>query len=123
MPLLVLLNNFLHDFSAAGWIFSGLALNVLTRYCGIDVDSRRGVVPAARMLRRLMRLSLAGIVVFGVVRALTYKTYEWMDAAGPGQVWLLALKHVILIAIFLVGLRAYIKAGRYMGEVESEQQQ
>jgi hypothetical protein len=33
-----------------------------------------------------MRLSLGGIIVFGIIRALAYKTFEWNAAAGEGQV-------------------------------------
>jgi hypothetical protein len=64
----------------------------------------------------LMRLSLGGIVFFGVVRALAYKKYEWSAAAGDEQVVLLIIKHIILLAVFLVGLLYYLKARKIVNE-------
>jgi ABC-type uncharacterized transport system permease subunit len=72
---------------------------------------------AAEVIRRilktillLMRLSLTGIVLFGVIRALTYRRYEWSAAAGESQVVLLIIKHIILAVVFAVGLGLYLKA-------------
>jgi uncharacterized membrane protein len=107
---LVLLNNFLHDFSAAGWLFGSVILWSLLRK---EIDSDSNGLLLADVLKTvlfLMRISVVGIVVFGVVRTLAYKTYEWNAAAGQSQITLLIIKHVFLAGIFGWGLFYYIRA-------------
>lgn len=68
-----------------------------------------------------MRFSVAGIVIFGLVRAIAYKSYEWNAAAGQNQVTLLIVKHVLFALIFAVGLVYYIKAKKLVGKTYNEQ--
>ena len=109
MALLVLLNNFLHDFSAAGWIFCTI---ILWRMLAKQQSGKPMVPQAAEAVKTilfLMRASMAGIVVFGVIRALAYKTHEWSEAAGSGQITLLVIKHVLLAATVVAGIMVYRK--------------
>ena len=110
MAVLILLNNFMHDFSAAGWIFCTVILWSMLRY---KIPAGETAAVISRMLKTillLMRLSLTGIVLFGIIRALAYRKYEWSTAAGESQVVLLIIKHIILALVFAVGLRFYLKA-------------
>lgn len=108
MALLVLLNNFLHDFSAAGWIFGTvLAWTLLRRSRAEASDPLKTFM---RPILRLMGASLAGIILFGFFRALAYRRYEWSVLAGHGQVTLLLIKHVVLAALVAVGLVIVSKA-------------
>lgn len=108
MAILVLLNNFMHDFSAAGWLFCTVILWSMLKK--IEDDPGKVIIETLKMILFLMRLSLGGIIVFGIVRALAYKTYEWNAAAGEGQITLLIVKHVILTAVFVLGVIYYVKA-------------
>ena len=110
MATLVLLNNFLHDFSAAGWLFGSVLLWSMMRKDISNPETGRFLSDSLKTVLFLMRLSLAGIVVFGIVRTLAYKTYEWNAAAGQSQITLLIIKHVILTGVFAVGLIYYIRA-------------
>ena len=110
MALIILLNNFLHDFSAAGWIFCTVILWSMLRYKIPRDEANKIIKSMLKTILLLMRLSLAGIVLFGVVRALAYKEYEWSAAAGESQVLLLIVKHFILTVVFVVGLVYYLKA-------------
>lgn len=106
----------MHDFSAAGWIFGTVILWSMLRY---PVPAGEAGLILIRTLKTnlfLMRLSLSGIVLFGVVRALAYKTYEWNEAAGDGQLVLLAVKHVLLTGVFLVGVTYYKRAKKTIRE-------
>ncbi len=67
-----------------------------------------------------MNLSFGGIVIFGVVRAIAYKSYEWNAAAGQNQVTLLVVKHVLFTMIFAAGLMYYMKAKRFIRKVYNE---
>lgn len=113
MAILVLLNNFLHDFSAAGWIFCTVFLWQVLRK-EKDGEGRIIFYHLLRITRLLMQISLGGIIVFGVIRALAYKTYEWNAAAGEGQVTLLIVKHIILAVVFVLGVIFYVRAGKYV---------
>lgn len=121
MAILVLLNNFLHDFSAAGWLFGSVLLWSMMRKDISKPETARVIADSLKMVLFLMRLSLAGIVVFGIVRTLAYKTYEWNAAAGESQVTLLIIKHVILTGVFAVGFIYYIKANKLRRKISNEQ--
>ena len=115
MAVWVLLNNFMHDFSAAGWIFGSVVVYALLKPGAYTAPAPPALLHALRTVMVLMRWSLAGIVVFGIVRALAYKSYEWSAAAGDAQVTLLIVKHILLTAVFLAGLTGYLKARRIVG--------
>ncbi len=120
MAILVLLNNFLHDFSAAGWLFGTVLLWLILRKEIPDSDRGIAIVDILKTVLLLMRFSFAGIVIFGVLRAIAYKSYEWNAAAGQSQVTLLIVKHVILSLIFIFGLVYYIKAKRFIRKACNE---
>jgi len=113
MAIAVMLNNFMHDFCAAGWIFGAVVLWMSARKISA---ANNNIEPQVREIIKLvlllMRLSALGLIVFGIVRAVVYRHYEWNVAAGNGQVTLLAVKHIFLAAVFLWGLIFYIKVGR-----------
>ncbi len=59
--------------------------------------------PVVRGVVRTGYVALAWTLVFGFVRGLTYREYEWAEAAGRDQVAALVVKHVILVALVLAG--------------------
>ncbi len=120
MAILVLLNNFLHDFSAAGWIFGTLILWVILRKDFPSAEAGQIIAAVLKIDMLLMRLSLTGIIVFGLLRALAYKTYEWNAAAGKGQITLLVVKHIILAAVLVVGFSCYLRARKIVRKVSDE---
>ncbi len=120
MAILVLLNNFLHDFSAAGWIVGAILLWSILRKEIPDGDRGIAIVDILKTVLLLMKFSFAGIVIFGLIRTIAYKSYEWNAAAGQSQVTLLIVKHVILSLIFIFGLVYYIKATRFIRKACNE---
>ncbi len=120
LAILVLLNNFLHDFSAAGWLFGSLLLWSMMRKDISNPGAGRFITDTLKTVLFWMRISLAGIVVFGIVRTLAYKSYEWNAAAGQSQITLLIIKHVILTGIFAVGLLYYIRARKFVRKAVNE---
>ena len=116
MALLVLLNNFLHDFSAAGWLFGMALVGIILRRIRAGGEVLGPLKDVLRTVLRLMGLSLAGIIVFGVVRALAYRRYEWNAAAGQGQVTLLLVKHVLLTGLVVAGFVFAARAKKYLRE-------
>lgn len=110
MAILVLLNNFMHDFSAAGWLFGAVLLWIVRRK-GSELGVN-GVRFITRAIRRLMGFCLVGIVVFGVFRVMAYREYEWNAAAGAAQVPVLAAKHILFLLLFFAGLYEFVRSGR-----------
>jgi putative copper export protein len=110
LALLILLNNFLHDFSAAGWLFGSILLWTILKERFEFETSTDFAKCMIKTVLLLMNISVAGIVVFGVVRAIAYKSFEWSVEAGNGQVSLLIVKHILFTVIFVVGLIQYLKA-------------
>ncbi len=112
MSTLLLLNNFLHDFSAAGWIFSSVLLwRILKKTAALDTVDKT-LIDTVKTIILLMNISLGGIIVLGLVRALVYRSFEWNEAAGQSQITLLIVKHLVLTVIFVFGLVYYIRAYR-----------
>lgn len=123
MAILVMLNNFFHDFSAAGWLFATVLIWGLLRKDYGDGQGENILADIFAMLLVLTRVSIVGIIVFGLVRAFAYNKYEWNPHAGQGQVTLLAVKHIIFTVIFVVGMIYYIKASRFVKRVRNEKSQ
>ena len=122
MATLVMLNNFLHDFCAAGWLFGSVLLWLTIRKKNPEVLGDKNVVDILRITLFLMRLSLAGIIVFGLVRLAAYKNHEWNASAGQNQVVLLIVKHLIFAAIFVSGLICYLRTYRFVGKRNYEKE-
>ncbi|MHC4266059.1 MAG: hypothetical protein ACYSUK_09015 [Planctomycetota bacterium] len=120
MAILVLLNNFLHDFSAVGWLFSSVILCFM--FHKIIPDSRTDIkiIKILKITLLLMRFSFAGIIIFGIIRVITYKQYEWNQLAGQSQITLLLVKHVILSLAFVFGLVYYFKASNLVRKAGNE---
>jgi hypothetical protein len=49
-------------------------------------------------------VSLAWTLLAGMIRGITYREYEWVEAAGRGPVPVLVLKHVILVSLVAAGV-------------------
>jgi uncharacterized membrane protein len=120
MAILILLNNFLHDFSAAGWLFGSVLLWSILRNNVPDQGAGKQIADILKTILLLMKLSLGGIVLFGIIRAVAYSRYEWNVAAGDSQVTLLIVKHVILTAVFVLGVVYYTRAGKFIKRVYND---
>ena len=115
VAVLVLLNNWMHDFSAAGWLVGSLLVWAILRRSPPEGEGREETVRILRMLLTVMRWSLAGIVLFGIGRVLAYREFEWSEAAGGSQIAVLAVKHVLLLGVFAWGLLWFLRARRFPG--------
>lgn len=112
MAILVLLNNFMHDFSAAGWLFATVLLYLIQKKYPDQLSASKSFAGLANTLLSLTRWCLAGIIIFGIGRTLAYKKYEWSPIAGQPQVTLLIIKHIIFAIVFIAGSICYLKAAR-----------
>ena len=120
MATLIMLNNFMHDFSAAGWLFGTVLLWATCRGKNINDFRDKSICDILRIIVLLMSLSFAGIIVFGLVRLVTYKNYEWNDLAGQSQVTLLIVKHIVFAVIFAPGIIYYLKVRGFIKSTNYE---
>ena len=120
MAILVLLNNFMHDFSAAGWLFATVLLYLIQKKYPDQLKASKSFAGLANTILTLTRFCLAGIIIFGLGRALAYKNYEWNPIAGQGQVTLLLIKHVIFAIVFIAGSVCYLKAASTIRKANNE---
>ena len=114
MIILLMLNNFLHDLSAAGWFVGTVLLWSILRKKDQGSKSETVVADLLKTLLFMMKLSFAGVVIFGVIRAFAYGSYEWNAAAGQSQITLLIVKHVIFTGIVVLGVVYYIRARKLL---------
>jgi hypothetical protein len=64
-----------------------------------------------------------GAVIFmfiaGIIRAFTYKQFEWHNAVESGQVMALMVKHVILFIIFALGVYFWVVVHKKVREIKN----
>lgn len=100
--IFVMLNNYFHDLAVAVFFCSVL----ISWFIGRELEGE-GFAFGVRLLQRLWlvaKLSLVWILLGGMVRALAYRDYEWMSAAGNGQIPALIIKHLLLASLVVIGL-------------------
>jgi hypothetical protein len=102
MAILVMLNNYLHDLATAIFAVSAVTAYLLRRSLAMRA-SPVTLQPVVRGVVRVGYFSLAWTLFFGVIRGLTYREYEWAEAAGRDQVAALVVKHVILASLVIAG--------------------
>jgi hypothetical protein len=105
--ILVMMNNYFHDVATALLIASGVAMWVmLSKYDDATApEAANYIIRIYKSMSRLACAALAWIVIGGIPRTIFYKRFEWVNAAGRGQVTALVAKHVL--AFILVGAGAY----------------
>lgn len=103
--ILLMMNNYFHDFATAVLIANLVLLYGFVRILRGPLALRReqlGVVLA--WASRVSIFALAWIVIGGSIRAYHYATFEWVEAAGKGQVAALGVKHAVMGTATLAGL-------------------
>ena len=82
LSILVMLNNFFHDM-AVGILFANVLLSMFfIRLLEESGSGDKGL--AARFVRYSSRITwgaLLFIIVGGIIRTATYRSFEWVDAA------------------------------------------
>ena len=113
MGIAVMLNNLLHDFAVALLMACLFVIWIAARpQMGIPEGSLR------RLHRTLSRITVVCWIVIlmgGAVRLWGYREFEYLPAAGRGQLAALAIKHAVLVALIAAGLAGQIRLGRRFG--------
>ena len=103
--IVVMLNNYFHDFAVAMLFVSLLVLRSFYRVHTRLGESIRtpGMQYMYAAMNRVIFASWVFIILGGVIRTLAYEQYEWSDAAGRGQIAALVVKHILLISLVIAG--------------------
>jgi len=103
MAIIIMLNNYFHDLAVAM-----LFVNVLLSYFYIKVFAsevkKEKLSQFIGLSFYITIISLVLILLLGIPRAIFYMEYEWLPAAGRGQITALIIKHIILAGITLFGI-------------------
>lgn len=118
----LMMNNYFHDVATALLMAGAFALWVMLRRWDEGPrgpDAARYFLALHRSMTRLVRFSLAWIVLGGIPRTIFYVDFEWANAAGRGQVAALVVKHVIAFAFVAGGAWLWARLRRRVAEVRA----
>lgn len=122
ISVLVMLNNYFHDFATALVVVSTLGMLLLVRFAEKSGGSESKEMVLA-IYPRMVHLA-GGSVIFlffaGVVRAFTFDDFEWNSAVEHGQVAALMVKHVLLLGLFAYGVYLWITVYRRVKELRKK---
>ena len=110
MAIAVMMNNFFHDFAVA-LLTASL---IFIWYCageraGLELDARRRIYT---FFGKITWGCWAWIVIGGGIRSWAYMDYEYLPAAGRGQVAALVVKHILLVSLVVFGVWIQVKIKR-----------
>lgn len=110
VSILVMLNNYFHDFATALVVVCTYGMLLMMKYAEQSggQDSRQMVLALYPKMVHVTGGSVAFVFIAGIVRAFTYKEFEWHDAIAAGQVAALMVKHVILFLLFAYGIYLWV---------------
>lgn len=124
LSILVMLNNFFHDM-AVGILFANVLLSLFFIRL-LEESGSTGEGLAARFVKyssRITWVALFFIIVGGAIRTATYRSFEWVDAAGKGQIAALIVKHIILVGCTVAGIALQIRITRKYRDATSSEEE
>ena len=121
MAIFVMLNNFFHDFSVAVLFACLMVLWFVHRMMAAEPSGelRAFYRDLYRWMNRLIIGAWVWIIVGGIIRTLAYEDYEWMEAAGKGQVAALVIKHILLVSFVVGGTWLQIRLKKTLREPDA----
>ncbi|MDH4226405.1 MAG: hypothetical protein OEV59_01430 [Deltaproteobacteria bacterium] len=114
MGMLVMLNNYFHDFATALFVVATYGMWLIVKYADKSgcADIRRMAVNFYPRMVHVAGGSFIFLMFAGVIRTFMYKQYEWNTAVEHGQVEALMVKHVLLFVLFFLGVWLWVKVHR-----------
>jgi len=120
IAILVMLNNWFHDFAVAMLFCSLILLKLI--YLRTQEQPDAIWIPFARNLaksfNRVTHACWAALILGGIIRTVAYEDFEYYEAAGSGQVAALTLKHILLVSLVIWGTIYQIRLRKFLKECE-----
>jgi len=113
-----MLNNFFHDFSVALLFVALLALSYVykTVRAAPDKGKTEFFQGFYAFFKKIIIIAWGWIIVGGAIRTWAYYDYEWLPAAGRGQIAALVVKHIMLLTFVVWGILMQIRLKRLMND-------
>jgi hypothetical protein len=110
--VVIMMNNYVHDL-ATGLLFGSVAAyflsaGVVRRADGLSEREQTALQLWLRF-RPVVRGALAMVLLGGIPRMIFYEDYEWLPAAGRGQILALVIKHIFLVGITVGSIVFFFK--------------
>ncbi|HZV82917.1 MAG TPA: hypothetical protein VFF53_12195 [Geobacteraceae bacterium] len=105
----VMMNNYFHDVATALMMASAFVLHAIVRI----QDSMQTPIATIfflkthRQMVKFFKFSLWWIIIGGIPRTIFYASFEWNHFADKQQVPALMVKHVLMAAAVIYGIRAW----------------
>ena len=105
----VMMNNYFHDVATALMMASAFVLHVIVR-TQAEMNTPVATLFFLKMYKQMVkffRFSLWCIIIGGVPRTIFYVSFEWNHFADRQQIPALAVKHILMAAAVIYGIRAW----------------
>jgi hypothetical protein len=105
----VMMNNYFHDVATALMAACAFALHAIVRVQA-NMNTPEATVfflKTHKIMVKFFRFSLWWIIIGGVPRTIFYVSFEWNHFADKQQVPALMVKHVLMAAAVVYGIRAW----------------
>jgi len=105
----VMMNNYFHDVATALLAASAFAMHAIVRVQA-SMNTHEATVfflKTHKIMVKFFRFSLWWIIIGGVPRTIFYVSFEWNHFADKQQVPALMVKHVLMAAAVIYGIRAW----------------
>lgn len=107
MPVLIMLSNYFHDLAVAFLFGSFILLGIMYKVY-IELNKKKEFKKFLREVynyfSKIIIIAWSWIIIGGIIRTVNYRQYEWLPAAGRGQIGALVVKHVILVVLVVSGV-------------------
>jgi len=104
LKLLLVLNNYSHDFASAFFLTSALLLFLLKKDLKNPNFPREIKIKIFRVLSKIGIYSLFWIIFAGIIRTLFFKSFELKESIKKGEVSILIFKHIIFFIVTIFGI-------------------
>lgn len=120
--ILVMLNNYFHDFATSLVLVCSYSMVVMVRYVenNGEIETKRLVTSIYPKVMHINVGATIFVVMAGIIRTFTYSEFEWYDAAGKGQVVALIIKHILLVIVFTYGVYLWVGVHRKIQQMRKE---
>jgi len=105
----VMMNNYFHDVATALMMASAVVLHAIVRIQDAmnTPTATLFFLKTHRQMVKFFKFSLWWIIIGGVPRTIFYASFEWNHFADKQQVPALMVKHVLMAAAVIYGIRAW----------------
>lgn len=122
IEVLIVLNNYLHDFAIALVALASLASLFLANHAQRSTSGEfKGLfLFIYPRLTRVITGATLFVIAAAVVRVLSLSEFEWADATRNDQLLALKVKYAMLLLIFLSGIYFWTTAHKKIRAIKNE---